>query len=405
MHDLKGDMFGVYVYIENDELKNYKEKDILLFGAGSCGLKCIEEFEKINANILGFCDNNKARRGEEIRGYKIWSPEDIVRFDDAMVMITSTFDEEIKKQLDEMGISNYRTVKIGALKDTLAKKDFFKPFITKQEANDFIYNGLQGEKPFFVGRFGSVELECLVEHYYLLNRVNGSKEGYHDNLKTMIRDWAGFFPPTEELMDRFSKLYIDDAKEIDLMWNMWLSRFENMLYKDYIPEKPLAIYDDTAFPIDITEPWTRALKGKKVLVIHPFEESIQANYMIREKFFANKEFLPEMQLITLKAVQSIAGTQTEFSTWFEALEYMEKQIDKLDFDIALIGAGGYGFPLAAYIKRIGKKGIHIGGMLQLYFGIKGKAWNDKEIYNEYWTFPKDSERPDGYKKVEAGRYW
>lgn len=395
----------MYVYIENDELKNFTGKEVLLFGAGSCGLKCIEEFEKIDAKIVGFCDNNRKRRGEEIKGYKIWSPEDIASFDNVNIMITSTFDEEIKKQLRDMGLNNYRTVKIGALRDTLSKDQFFKPFITKEEANDFIYNGLIGEDPFFVGRFGSTELECLVEYYYLLNRVNGGTEKYHDNLKVMISDWAGFFPATDQLMDGFSKLYIDDAKDIDLMWDMWLSRFENMLYQDYIPEKPMAIYDDTAFPIDFNRPWTQALKGKRVLVIHPFEDSIRTNYAIRGKLFANQEFMPKFELITLKAVQSIASTKTEFDTWFDALEYMERQIDKIDFDIALIGAGAYGFPLAAYIKRIGKKAIHVGGMLQLYFGIKGKAWDNRGFYNEHWTLPIETERPVGYKKVENGRYW
>ncbi|WFR56794.1 hypothetical protein QA584_24800 [Anaerocolumna sp. AGMB13025] len=395
----------MYVYIENDELQNYRNKEVLLFGAGSCGLKCIEEFEKINAKIVGFCDNNRSRRGEEIKGYKIWSPEDIVSFKNVTIMITSTYEEEIKIQLKNMGFTGYKTVKIGALKDTLPKEKFFKPFITLEEANEFIYKGLVSENPFFIGRFGSVELECLVEYYYLLDRVNGGKEDYHDNLKNMIRDWAGFFPPTKDLMDRFSRLYIEDAKQIDMMWSMWLSRFENMIYSNFIPEKPLALYDDTAFPINIEKPWTRALRGKRVLVIHPFEESIQYNYKKRDKLFANNEFLPEFELITLKAVQSIAGTQTEFATWFNALEHMERQINSINFDIALIGAGAYGFPLAAYVKHIGKKAIHVGGMLQLYFGIKGKAWNEMGIYNEHWTSPTETERPEGYKKVEAGRYW
>ena len=41
-----------------------------------------------------------------------------------------------------------------------------------------------------------------------------------------------------------------------------------------------------------------------------------------------------------------------------------------NFDIALIGCGAYGFPLAAFVKGIGKKAVHIGGPLQLFFGIK-----------------------------------
>lgn len=395
----------MYIKIEEAPISDFKNKNVLLFGAGSCGLKSVEEFEKIGANILGFIDNNESRRGEQIKGYTIWSPKDINNFDSVNIMITSTFVDEIKEQLRNLKIKNVFTVRLGALRDTLKKDEFFKPFLSKEEANQYIYNGLLSKQPFFVGRFGSTELECLTEYYYLLDRVNGATEKYHDNLKMIIWDWTGFYPPTEDMMDKFSKLYIDDAKTIDLMWNMWLSKFENRLYQDYIPEKPLAIYDDTAFPAEMKDTWTQALKGKKVLVIHPFEDSIRQNYKYREKLFKNKNFLPEFELKTLKAVQSIAGEKPGFETWFDALEYMENEIEKIDFDIALIGAGGYGFPLGAYVKKIGKKAIHIGGMLQLYFGIKGKAWNDLNIYNEHWTMPLETERPKGYKKVEAGRYW
>jgi hypothetical protein len=144
---------------------------------------------------------------------------------------------------------------------------------------------------------------------------------------------------------------------------------------------------------------------KKVLVIHPFEDTIRNNYKNRSKLFENSDFMPEFDLITIKAVQSIAGTKTEFEDWFSALRYMENQIEKIDFDIALIGAGAYGFPLAAFIKRMGKKAVHVGGVLQLYFGIKGKAWDNMGVYNEFWTYPSEEERPVSFEKVEGGRYW
>lgn len=78
--------------------------------------------------------------------------------------------------------------------------------------------------------------------------------------------------------------------------------------------------------------------------------------------------MPDFELITLKAVQTLADNKnTEFVTWFDALDYMKRQMDEIDFDIALIGAGAYGFPLGSYAKELGKKGLHIGGALQLYF--------------------------------------
>lgn len=57
------------------------------------------------------------------------------------------------------------------------------------------------------------------------------------------------------------------------------------------------------------------------------------------------------------------------------------------------------------IKRMGKKAVHIGGSLQLYFGIKGKRWDNSNLYNEYWISPFAEERPQNLSKVEEGCYW
>ena len=264
---------------------------------------------------------------------------------------------------------------------------------------------LASASPFFAGRLGSNELECMAEYYYLLHRDSGGEGAYHDNLKLVMKQGAGFYPTDDLSLDRMVELYTEDLKQMDFIWSMWLSRFENLLYEQFAPESAFALYDDTAFPYNIRNPWTKILEGKKVLVIHPFEQSIQQNYKNREKLHRNKYLLPEFQLRTMKSVQSIADEMPEYNTWFEALEAMEKQIGSIDFDIALIGAGAYGLPLGAYCKRIGKKAVHIGGMLQLFFGIKGKAWNKLGVYNDNWISPKTEEHPKGYQSVEAGRYW
>ena len=89
---------------------------------------------------------------------------------------------------------------------------------------------------------------------------------------------------------------------------------------------------------------------------------------------------------------------------------MKKQIDQIDFDIALLGCGAYAMPLAAHIKRSGKKALVLGGFTQILFGIKGARWDTTrpdivELYNEYWVRPDENNRPKGFKKVEEGAYW
>ena len=43
---------------------------------------------------------------------------------------------------------------------------------------------------------------------------------------------------------------------------------------------------------------------------------------------------------------------------------MEDGIAEIDFEVALIGCGAYGLPLAAHVKRLGKKAVHLGGATQ-----------------------------------------
>ncbi len=395
----------MYIRVVGQEMEYFIGKDIILFGGGSCGLRTLEEFEKIGAHIIAFCDNDKALEGTTMNGYPIIAPEKLTNYPEACIIISSTYDEEIEKQLITMGMNHYYRIKLGVLREIKAKDTFANTLLCDEEVNQKIVEGLSGDQPFFLGRLGSVELECLCHYLYFLKRRVTKSEGYPNNVKMMMTMNAGFFPAEDSLLDQFAERYMAGLKKMDFIWSMWFSAFEDRLYHEFYPNKMIADYDNTVFPYDRKNPWTTALKGKKVLVIHPFEESIRQNYEKRDKLFHNREFLPEFELITLKAVQSIAGNQTEYSDWFEALESMQKQIDKIDFDIALIGAGAYGLPLGEYIRGLGRKAIHIGGILQLFFGIKGKAWNRLGIYNEYWTSPRENEIPSDYKKVEAGRYW
>lgn len=395
----------MYVKLQKGNMEDLQNRDVLLFGASALGVRSIEELEKYQANMIGFIDNDYKKHGGSLAGYTIYSPTDIANFPKAIVIVTSAYADEISKQLEMMDGIEYDIMLQGAKKDVLDDKDFYQPFLSKAEANAYLYNKLSEGIPFFAGRLGSNELECMTEYYYVLDREHGSRESYHNNLKYVMKQGAGFFPTEDDCLDKMVQLYTEGLMDMDFVWSMWLSRFENMLYQRFMPEAVLAKYDETAFPYDIEIPWTKALTGKKVLVVHPFEESIIENYKKRLLLHNNSALLPEFSLLTLKTVQSLGEEKPEYNTWFDALSYMERQIDGMDFDIALIGAGAYGLPLGAYCKKLGKQALHIGGMVQLFFGIKGKAWNDLGVYNEYWTSPRPSETPKSYKSVEAGRYW
>lgn len=277
--------------------------------------------------------------------------------------------------------------------------------MTASETENYIKNHVSSNNSFMAGRLGTIELSA-VEHVYQ-KRLGISSKVPEKTIKMLCSN-AGFFPNDECEVEKFTDLMLDAIKTVDLMAT-WQDN-ELYLMKFYTKKKvAFCQLKDIEPVLGKPDSWVKSLAGKKVLVIHPYAKSIQMQYEKRKLIFPNG-FLPEFELKTLKAVQTIAGTKDErFNTWFDALYWMEEQIDNIDFDIALIGCGAYGFPLAAYIKNIGKQAIHLGGATQLIFGIMGSRWEEKDYVkkyvNEYWARPLPEETPDEAKKIENGCYW
>ena len=87
-------------------------------------------------------------------------------------------------------------------------------------------------------------------------------------------------------------------------------------------------------------------------------------------------------------------------------------MSKIDYDICLTGCGAYGFPLACYSKVfLEKPALHLGGALQLLFGIKGQRWTRKEHalsikkYIDSWESPLIVDQPEDPNSIERGAYF
>jgi hypothetical protein len=269
--------------------------------------------------------------------------------------------------------------------------------ISETEGNNLILEGLNDYNPFMAGKTGSIELDCISS--YLKFR------DWNSSLKNQMTINTGFFPSDNPSLMRFCALYLKSLETIDVIAT-WRYE-EELLFPTYC--KATSVRLRSLEPYYHKNPWSQALIGKKVLVIHPYDKSILSQYANRKFLFKDPRILPDFYLDTIKAVQSIGGTKTEFNTWFEAYEFMCNQIVHKDFDIAIIGAGAYGLPLAAFIKGLGKKAVHIGGATQILFGIKGRRWDAHDIisllYNEYWIRPSPEEIPENSHFIEEGCYW
>lgn len=304
------------------------------------------------------------------------------------------------------------------------------PTLPKEEdpdkASDMIYDLLSSDKPCMIARFGSTELSTMINFLgvqrgkkNILKYIKG--EGldwwWNPNMMEQMQRWSGFFPPTQDKIEQFCRLMLEDAKEVDILGS-WVSG--EFYLKEQLRASTL-VHLRLLEPFWSNNPWSRILEDKKVVVVHPFAEAIASQYENRKCLFSNPDVLPEFKnLRTVKAIQSLGGENYNFQDWFDALEWMKGEISKEDFDICLIGCGAYGFPLAAHVKRQGKKAIHLGGALQLLFGIRGKRWEDpnygvkewgipygsySSLMNEYWVRPGNSGRPKNAEQVEGGCYW
>ncbi len=294
------------------------------------------------------------------------------------------------------------------------------------KVSDMIYNLLESDKPCMIARYGATELSAIVNYLGVSDKktscikyIKGqcTQWWWDERVFNRMQTWSGFFPPTPEKISQFCELMLEDSKEVDILGSWIANESYVSSYCSNASRVKLMLLE----PFWSSKPWSRVLANKRVLVVHPFADTILSQYEKREHLFSNKDTIPTFKsLEVIKAVQSLGGDSNGHSDWFSALEYMKAEIDKCEYDICIIGAGAYGFPLAAHVKQQGKQGFHIGGALQLLFGIRGNRWENpsygvkkwglshsqySNLVNEYWVKPSDNDRPVVADKVEGACYW
>lgn len=292
------------------------------------------------------------------------------------------------------------------------KKFVKRRMLDNETASSRLAEMIDSGRPLAAGRIGLFEMAAMRMYEF------GIKKKYPAVMDN-IYNCAGFFPNDTELGDQFLLIMKDSLKEMDFLAPFY--QFCEDYFINYYTKKNIIISKNAGlFEIcRLENVWTKALKGKRVLVISPFTETIRQQYEKREHLFPGKEILPDFgELLTYKSLMTIGDMGDDrFATWFDALEFMKWEILAKDFEVALLGCGAYGFPLAAEIKKAGKQAVHMGGILQILFGVMGKRWDGTrtggplhirediaKYYNDSWTYPIEV-KPKEASKVEYGPYW
>jgi len=282
-----------------------------------------------------------------------------------------------------------------------------------------IHNLISSNKPGLVGRLGGTEARFLREYKKISLMPDLVKELLYlvkPNWKRRSKEVntnAGFYYENIAEVDEFFNIYSAALSDTDILgaWGTAFSSIERDFIDKISQVIPVGMTAPWIHPYsdEMSEvPWSKALMNKRVLIVSPFANTIKIQFNRIDKVFPDLN-LHNFDLEVIKSPMTINTNFPVTKSWFTNLNEVKHQMSNTNYDIAMISAGSYSYPLAHHAKSNGKIGIHAGGGLQLFFGIMGKRWDGseflKEILNPYWTRPSPEETPNSAHLVEGGCYW
>lgn len=281
------------------------------------------------------------------------------------------------------------------------------------ELQNHIIEYEKNNKKFFIGRLSGNETTFVGK--YLLKQVispllvnnmlygAGIKFNNQDDVEkyvfeyndaisksTLLGVWdAQMYSQAEEYYNFINKVY----PHIKQICAHSLEPFYFMNHKDYM-------YDEL-------------FKNKKILIISSHNNTIQNQLKNIDKLFPKNIFHKDVIFKIYKPPQQNAGNNDN-NSWLFHCNKMKEDLQNIkaifDFDIALVGAGGFGMIICNFLfNKLDTNVIYVGGSLQLFFGINGKRWiNNKVIVdnqNNYWTSVLMEDRPINPLLCEDSCYW
>ena len=279
--------------------------------------------------------------------------------------------------------------------------------LTVEAVQERIGGALRGNKPYLVGKLGSNEQN-------LVHWAEGIPSGFPGFSGYVPAYWetmgcftnAGARPRNKESYREISSLFVGALTDLDIL-PLFKLKGEHEIWKRLSPQAK-ACTVDKVYPLNQDQPdnWTLSLKGKKVLVVSPFEASIQAQYKRRELVWPNGA-LPDFELITYRFPYLVEDDCQ--LNWKDVYNDAAQFIEDNDVEVGLFGCGFMGLLLAHLCKKKGAVGIHLGGALQHIFGISCRRHENQKHYSKYinddWVRPSEDEVPKCASRIENACYW
>ena len=238
-----------------------------------------------------------------------------------------------------------------------------------------------------------------------------------------MKNNAGVLITSNKSCKKYSDEYFKSFKNCDIYmgWDMYGGdnvyggiRESQDYIKNTYPDKTKVWAEsclDIFNYINCIDTWTLALKGKRILIISSFIESIREKESNFHEIYG-KEIFIENTFVYIKPPQ-LSGDSISLE-WDIELSKFYLELDKIkdEYDIALVSCGGLGNIVCNYLyENHNKSAIYVGGVLSVWFGVYNKRMLEEKpsmlrmYLNKYWSRPKISERPLGWEKVEQGCYY
>lgn len=282
--------------------------------------------------------------------------------------------------------------------------------LSLNESNNYIIKLLEKNDPFIISRLG-IGAETYLSYSY------DNKLKLNFNYLKMLSNNAGIYNINKTLIT-YLEQYIECIKNssaLAVFIDAIITEQTYFINKFNIYAIHYQVIEPFYCCLENIKPWTHYLINKKVLIISPFITSIQKQLDNGFQIFKDnnkKIFLDNQQFVFYKSFQTSVGNHIH-KDWLETFTIMCNDIKNLDFDIALLGCGGYGLPLCNYIKtHMNKSAIYIGGGLQLLFGVMGGRWENNQMWKQIiqkndtkFIKPSGDEIINNYRNIEGGCYW
>jgi len=292
------------------------------------------------------------------------------------------------------------------------------PLISKRTFIHDLKHAVDTKTGYAAGKTGPSQQHWMYYEIFLAKGQHELLSAFEKELYFHCLKQEGVFPANSKFYLEFSRFYVSHLRNVNCLGIFYLPneleiiRYYNLKNKfiHYLNQEP-----DRSSPNNERKCYLQYFKGKKLLIICPFADVLKERAIAVEfeKIWAKtgkKWFYPE-SVDSLEFPYGFSPeTHKKYKTVLDLFEFIMRQIEKKDFDIALVAAGGLSIPIISSIKNMGKVAIDLGGHLQVLFGIIGARWRDwddwKQMYfNEHWIDMPTQYKPKELDVCDQGAYW